>query len=143
MHRFMKLSEIQPSQLYVSSEKLSQVITSSDNLTPESMGPIPVKELAGRVVATDGHTRLLAAFLAGLGQVKVCWDGDGLDWEAYEICASWCQQEGVRTAADLADRIVPPAQYETLWLDRCRKMHRELEARRKRGGSRSRERGAG
>ncbi len=135
----MKLSEIQPSQLYVSSQKLSRVMEAAGNLTADSLEPVPVKELGGKVAATDGHTRLLAAHLAGLSVVRAYWDEDDLDWEAYEVCVSWCQQEGVRTAADLEHRVVGPSEYDTLWLRRCREMHAELEVRRKQDELRSRE----
>ncbi len=44
----MKVDEIQPSQLFISSEKLSQVMRDLDPLTPDSLPPIPVKELGIR-----------------------------------------------------------------------------------------------
>jgi hypothetical protein len=62
--------------------------------------------------------------------VPVAWEEDELDWEAYEICVAWCEQEGVRTIADLCDRVVEPETYQVLWLDRCAAMHKELQARR-------------
>jgi hypothetical protein len=126
----MRLDEIQPSQLYVSSEKLSRVMENPDSLRPESLEPVPVKKFGGRVVLTDGHTRALAAFLSGLAEIRAFWDEDELDWEAYEICVAWCQEEEIFTVADLEDRVVSPEDYAVLWLQRCREMHRDLEARR-------------
>lgn len=126
----MKLDEIQPSQLFISSEKLSQVMEDYTPLTVESLPPVPVKELGNKTVLTDGHTRALAAFLNGLSEVRVFRDEDELDREAYETCVQWCQSEGIYTIADLKDRIVAPAQYEHLWLDRCEAMQEELRARR-------------
>jgi len=125
-----RLDELQPSQLFVSAEKLSRVMSRRDPLTVETLEPVPLKRLGGRVVLTDGHTRALAAFLAGLTEIRAFWDQDDLDWEAYEICVAWCREEGIRAVPDLKDRVVPPEDYEVLWLDRCRRMHRELEARR-------------
>jgi hypothetical protein len=127
----MKLDEIQPSQLYISSAKLARVMTSFDPLRPESLAPIPVKALGDRVIMTDGHTRAFAAFSCGLAQVRVFWDEDELDWEAYAICVEWCVEAGIRTIAGLEDRVVDPQAYQVLWLDRCAEMHCELEARRK------------
>jgi hypothetical protein len=101
-----------------------------DPLRPESLEPIPVKELGDRVIFTDGHTRALAAFLCGLVEVRVFWDEDELDWEAYRICVEWCEAEGIRTIADLRDRVVSPEKYELLWLKRCKDMQQDLEARR-------------
>ncbi len=124
----MRLDDIQPSQLFINSEKLSYVMRSYAPITPGTLPPIPVKELRGKTVFTDGHTRALAALLSGLSEVTVYRDEDDMDWEAYEICLDWCEEAGIRTIADLKDRIVPPADYQELWLDRCAEMHRQLEA---------------
>ena len=123
----MKLDRMQPSQLFISSEKLAQVMRDFGPLRPDSLAPIPVKELAGKVIMTDGHTRALAALLAGLTEIRVVWDEDDLDWEEYDICVRWCEEEGIHTIADLKDRIVSPVDYQRLWLDRCQAMHDELE----------------
>ncbi len=45
----MKLDKIQPSQLYISSEKLSQVMKTFDPSKPELLEPIPVKKVGGEV----------------------------------------------------------------------------------------------
>ena len=102
-----------------------------DPLKPESLDPIPVKELGNQVIFTDGHTRAFAAFLCGFSEVRVFWDEDELDWEAYEICVKWCKEEGVYTVADLRDRVVASGEYEVLWLKRCKEMQTSLEARRR------------
>jgi len=128
----MKLDEIQPSQLFISSEKLAQVMKNFDPQRPESLEPIPVKKLGNQIIFTDGHTRAFAAFLSGLSEVRVFWDEDELDWEAYEICVKWCKEEGIRTIADLKGRVVAQKEYEELWLKRCDEMQRNLEAKRKR-----------
>jgi len=121
----MKLTKIQPSQLYISSEKLSELTKNLDSAELDSFDPIPVKRLGDQLIFTDGHTRALAAFLQGFSKVRVVWEVDELDWEAYEICVKWCKDEGICTIADL-DRVVSQADYEALWLRRCKKMHRDL-----------------
>lgn len=126
------LDALQPSQLFVCSGKLAQVMKEFDPLRPESLEPIPVKELGSQVVLVDGHTRALAAYLCGLTEVRVFWEEDELDWEAYEICVGWCKTEGIFTSADLKERVVSPQEYDVLWLQRCRDLHQKLEARRNR-----------
>jgi hypothetical protein len=126
----MSLKEIQPSQLYVSSEKLSRVLEVLGSGGSGSLEPIPVKELNGEIVSTDGHTRALALHMKGFSEVEVEWEDTELDWEAYEICVAWCKEEGVFSIADLGNRIVEPPKYQVLWLDRCGKMQEELETRR-------------
>ena len=127
----MKIDEIQPSQLFISSEKLSQVMRSFDQAKHESIEPIPVKKLGDQVVFVDGHTRAFAAFQHGLSEIPVYWEEDELDWDAYEICVEWCKKEGIHTIADLKGRLVSHKEYEILWYKRCEKMHKSLEARRK------------
>jgi hypothetical protein len=61
----MKLDEIQPSQLYVNSTKLSLVAKFVDANDPKVTEPIPMKTFGDDVVPVDGHTRALAAFLRG------------------------------------------------------------------------------
>lgn len=127
----MKLEKIQPSQLFVNSEKLSQVMEEFNPPGIETLRPIPVKELGDDIILTDGHTRAFAAYLSGASEIRVFWDEDDMDWEAYEICVEWCKEAGIHTIADLEDRVVGDEEYEALWHGRCDVMHRELEAKRK------------
>ena len=61
----MKLDEIQPSQLYVSSEKLNAVMKAIDPVKPGTVEPIPIRKLGRRIIFVDGHTRAFAAPLHG------------------------------------------------------------------------------
>ncbi len=126
----IKLDDMQPSQLFISSEKLSQVMEDFSPVTFESIPPVPVKEIQGKTVLTDGHTRALAAFMHGLSEIRAFRDEDDLDWGAYEVCVDWCKNEGIHAIADLRDRIVSRADYERLWLNRCAEMQRQLQAER-------------
>lgn len=126
----MSLKEIQPSQLYVSSDKLSRVLEALSSGGFGSLEPIPVKELNGEIVSTDGHTRALAMHMKGFSEVEVEWEDTELDWEAYKICVAWCKEEGIQSIADLRNRTVEPSEYQVLWLDRCGKMQEELATRR-------------
>jgi hypothetical protein len=128
----MSLKMIQPSQLYVSREKLFKVLEALASGSPDSFDPIPVKELDDEIISTDGHTRALAYYLKGYSEVEVEWEDTELDWEAYEICVAWCKKEGIFNISDLRNRVIEPSEYQVLWLDRCRKMQEELEARRAR-----------
>ena len=124
-----RLDELQPSQLYISTAKLAEVLRSFDLARIE---PVPVKRLGDDLVMTDGHTRAFAAFLCGAAEVPTVPDEDELDWEAYEICVRWCRQEGIRWVGDLVGRVVGPDDYETVWRGRCAAMHRELAEKRAR-----------
>jgi len=124
----MKLDKIQPSQLYISSEKLSNVMK---NFNANSIEPIPVKKLGGDIIFVDGHTRAFVAYLHGLKEIPVYWEYEEPDWEAYKICVEWCKKEGIYAIADLENRVISHREYEILWYRRCEEMQRNLEAKRK------------
>lgn len=126
----MRLDKIQPSQLYISSEKLSLVMKTFDATKPELLEPVPVKKLGSEVIFVDGHTRALAAFLHGFSEIRVYWEEEKLDWDEYKICVEWCKNEGIRSIADLKNRIVSQKEYDVLWLKRCEKMQQELAKKR-------------
>ena len=132
----MKLNEIQPSQLYISSEKLSEVMKTFDPAKPESIEPIPIKELGNTIIFVDGHTRAFAAFLCNVPEIPVYWENEELDWDAYKICVKWCQKEGIRSIADLKNRIIPQKDYETLWYRRCEEMQQDLTKRKSKKNAR-------
>ncbi len=115
------LSNVQPSQLYICREKLVTVQREFD--AAGSVDPVPVKELDGRRILTDGHTRALATHLRGEEEVDVYWEDEPLDWNAYRVCVEWCLRENIHSVRDLADRIIPWAQYEHVWIERCRRMY--------------------
>jgi hypothetical protein len=123
----MPLDQLQPSQLYISTQKLAQVMAWWDPPHLATLTPVPIKRLNGRVIYTDGHTRAFAAYQRGFTEVPVFWDEDELDWEAYQICVDWCLEAGIFTVMDLKDRIISPEAYEHLWIGRCRVMHEQLE----------------
>ena len=127
----MRLDSIQPSQLYICSEKLEAVMQILKT-KHGSLEPIPVKKLGNETVFVDGHTRAFAAYLLGLSEVNVYWEDEKLDWDEYAVCVDWCKQEGIRTIADLKNRVVHEKEYEELWHKRCEKMQQDLQARKTR-----------
>lgn len=122
------LSSLQPSQLYISTEKLEAVRKALAE--GRRVEPVPVKSLDGRWVLTDGHTRALAAWMRGDRTISAVWEADELDWDAYRITVDWCLRDGVRSVADLERRVVSQADCAKLWLERCRRMHEDLAVRR-------------
>lgn len=128
--RYLPLSALQPSQLYISVAKLTAVEAQWRPPLLETLEPIPIKALDGRLVLTDGHTRAYAAFRHGFTEVPIVWDEDALDWDAYRICVAWCLEAGITTVMDLAGRLLAAEDYEVLWHERCRVMQATLAARR-------------
>ena len=126
----LKLSEIQPSQLYISQTKLDNVLTAQKSNMSESLEPIPIKKLDGDLVSTDGHTRGVAWLLTGSEIVDVELEDFDMDWDAYRICIQWCKDEEITSFHDLSGRISDHKEYEILWLERCRIMQENLERNR-------------
>lgn len=125
----VKLNKIQPTQLFISSDKLSEVLRTVDPKNPKSIEPLPIKKLGNEIIFVDGHTRAFAAFLLGFTEVPVYWEDEELDWDAYKICVKWCKKAKIRTIADLKDRVLPQKDYEVLWYKRCEEMQRKLQSK--------------
>jgi len=116
------ITELQPSQLYVSEEKLRRVREWFKQDDKAGFTPIPIKLHNGKNMMTDGHTRAAAAYLAGWETVPVVWDEDDWDMRLYETCVKWCEEAGMKSGADLAERIISAEEYEVLWNLRCEEM---------------------
>jgi len=125
------LKNIQPSQFYISEEKVRAILTwfNADDLS--NFEPIPIKKLNGQIIYTDGHTRAWVAYAAGLTKVPLVWDEDELDWEAYQICVDACKERGVYTVTDFKGRILSALDYKEKWDKWCDDMQYNLELKRK------------
>ena len=122
----LKLTDLQPSQFYISEKKLRDV--ESWLTVPDLSGfeAIPVKLLDGAPVMTDGHTRAAAALRAGLERVPLIWDTDELDWEMYRRCVEECRKRGVDSPSKLTERILSEAEYAEKWDRWCDTMQFEV-----------------
>ena len=107
----LDLKSIQPSQVYVSQEKLNSVDYALRCGGARLIPPIPVVKLQDRWTLSDGHTRCLGLYLHGYTQVQVYEDTESFDQLMYRQCVKWCREEFV---------------FESFWLRRCRVMHRLL-----------------
>lgn len=120
--RNIKLLDIQPSQFYISQEKINKIKEWFQPKDLSSFEPIPIKKLNGNIIFTDGHTRAWVAYEVGLTEVPVIWDEDDLDWELYQKCVDACLERGVRTIADLKQRIISSEDYVLKWDYWCDEM---------------------
>jgi len=121
---------MQPSQLFISEEKLKQVQQWFDPHDLRFFPPIPIKVLDGLLVMTDGHTRAVAALGAGLTELPMVWETEELDWEMYQACVAACLEQGITSPAALTARIVSASEYQEKWDGWCDRMQEEIRARR-------------
>lgn len=123
----VEITSIHPSQLYISEKKLREIQDSLNPKDPTLEDPIPIKELNGRTIFVDGHTRAVALHLLDQKTMPVYWEYEDLDWNMYEICVQWCVDEGIHSIRDLANRIVSHEDYKLLWYKRCDDLHSSLQ----------------
>lgn len=127
------IDEPQPSQLYVGIHKLRDVLAWFDPEEP-AYDPIPV--IDGELIASapndalvisDGHTRALAAVLAGTDELTVIYDPDldTLPLATYDTCVGWCLDAGITDPSDLVGRLVSRETYLSAWVERCRAIEHE------------------
>jgi len=122
----MPIANLQPSQLYVSEGKLRLARSWFDPADKSVFDPIPIKMHNNRHMMTDGHTRAALAFLSGWETIPVTWDEDEWDMLAYTECVRWCDEAGIKSAADLANRIISAKDYAILWNKRCDDLHKDI-----------------
>ena len=123
---YINISELQPSQLYLSDKKLKSVEKYISSIDIDQIEPLPVKEIGDITFLTDGHTR---AYLLNKRKkvIKVYQDQDELDWFSYMVCISWAKKNGIEKVEDLETRIIDHNSYKKLWLDRCKSMHKKMK----------------
>lgn len=123
---YMKLDKIQPSQTYICQSKLDNVKEWID-VDIHNYDPIPVKNIGGKFVFTDGHTKALAILQKGKNEIKVCFDEENIDLELYEKCIELCVSNKILDISSLNDRIVDCEKYEELWYKKCADLHEEIQ----------------
>ncbi|MFH0765928.1 MAG: hypothetical protein V2A61_05860 [Calditrichota bacterium] len=111
---------LQPSQLYICSEKLEAVQREFRQASHLALyWTYPIIKINNRHVLTDRHTHALVAFNQGVKLAIAYLDEDDLDLNAYQVCVSWCLGEGVKEIGDLNARVLPYSEYQEKWIKRC------------------------
>jgi hypothetical protein len=128
---FMEIDMIQPSQLYLNSQKIEEVKNKFESVSREQLEAVPIKRLNDEIIFTDGHTRAYVLWTHGYKKIKVVWEDEELDWQAYQICVDWCKEVGITSISDLNTRIIDDKSYQIKWIKRCQDMVSELEKKRK------------
>ncbi|MFT8317791.1 MAG: hypothetical protein ABF651_05935 [Sporolactobacillus sp.] len=124
---FLDLLQIRPSQLYLDAAKIERLKQSFDPLNIRNNAPLPVRKIGGEVFLTDGHTRAYLYDQARISLIPVYWDENDLNDALYTRCLDWCRKEQIIFISDLRERILSPAEYQKLWVNRCEEEERRLE----------------
>ncbi len=126
MPRTVPLDEPQPSQLHLNGRKLA-LATEWFDFDEPNYDSVPVVELDGELVLTDGHTRAFLASLAGADEFRVRRDEDDLPLAVYRECVGWCKDAGITRIADLHGRALNVDTFVETWVDRCQAVGDELD----------------
>lgn len=114
--------DLHPSQLYISAQKMRDVMEWFDFDDP-ALDPIPTYVFDGNLTLLDGHTRAFVAYLGGIDSLRIQElddsDVEKLNLELYRECLVWCQEEGVTELSDFVGRVVSDTTYKTKWIGRC------------------------
>ena len=119
----VNIDQLQPSQIYINQAKLDKV---KKWLKPEDLPALPVIKMSGKLVLTDGHTRAVAALLAGCEKISVYDDEDELDLVNYQTYVAWALTEQIDSPRKLLGRVVSEEDFQKLWIERCEKLDQEL-----------------
>ena len=122
----LRINDLQPSQFYISEEKIDNIKKWFNPQDLSNFEPIPIKELDGQVVITDGHTRLVVALLSGLDSVPLVWDEDELNWDMYRECVKECKKLGITSPSNLLTRIISKDEYDIKWNKWCDEMQKTI-----------------
>lgn len=123
----LQLKDLQPSQFYISKDKIEAILKWFKPNDLSNFNPIPIKLLNGKLVMTDGHTRAVVAIMHGLDKVPIVLESDDLSWDMYEKCVEECIKRDIKSPYDLLNQIVDKATYHEKWDKWCDNMQKEFE----------------
>ena len=114
----VKLTDLHPTQLYLSEKKLQdiQMLYQSEEII--NLDPISILVFGNRYLITDGHHRAYQALLAGQDMISAEFDKDGGD-EIYHLYAQACEESKITSILDLKHHILAQDEYEAKWYNWC------------------------
>ena len=126
-----KLKDLQPSQLYISEEKISKIKEWFNPNDLSNFEPIPIKIINAVPVIIDSHTRCVCAILSGLEEIPLQFEKEEWDWDMYDACINECKAQNITSSYDLISRIISKEDYEIKWNKWCDEMQEKIISSRK------------
>lgn len=114
----VKITDLHPTQLYLSEKKLHDIQMLDQSAKIINVDPISVLAFGNRFLITDGHHRAYQALLAGRDMISAEFDRDGGD-ELYHLYAQACEERKITSVLDLKNHILPQDEYEAKWYNWC------------------------
>jgi len=120
--RFFTILELRANNWYVNQAKLDRVREAWSAGTQDTLPPVLVTHIDGELSLIDGHARTFAAYEAGAIEIRAEYESlEDIEGSTalYEHIHREGPARGVRSIADLADRIVDPDDHRRLWIGYC------------------------
>ncbi len=114
-------SELQVSQLALDIDRILKIERDFDMT---QMTPIPIKEMGGRLVMTDGHHRAAVLLRKGYRALPVVEEEDEVDLRLYGIAVRACQAAGLMTPKHLLGQLKSHEEFEEYWPPFCDRYQR-------------------
>ena len=122
----VKLTDLHPTQLYLSEKKLQAIQMLDQSAEIINMDPISILTFGNRFLITDGHHRAYQALLAGQDTISAEFDRDGGD-DLYALYAQACEKRRICSVLDLKNHILPQDEYEAKWYNWCDGFNQAVE----------------
>lgn len=124
----VKLRNLRPNNWYINGAKLEKVRQVWQRGQQDSLSPVLVTRIDGELSLIDGHSRAYAAFENGDDSIRAVIE-DLSEIEGSRKLYEHIHREGpgigIRTIADLKDRILDSDEHRRLWIGYCQKWLRE------------------
>lgn len=120
---FVRLDQLQPSQPFLSQARLDNILRN----TAFILRPVHVRELFGRYCLIEGHERCFALLSAGHSNVEAYVESNDAEFALFKKCVEITIDSGVATVGDFSERILPPAQFRQLWVQRKKELKQQFQ----------------
>ena len=114
----VKLTDLHPTQLYLSEKKLHDIQMLYQSAEIINMDPISILTFGNRFLITDGHHRAYQALLTGQDTISAEFDKDGGN-EIYHLYAQACEERKIDSVWDLKHHILHQDEYAAKWYNWC------------------------
>ena len=125
------LLDLRPNNWYINKTKLEQVRKAWRQGDQDLLPPVLVARIDGDLSLIDGHSRALVAYQQGRTQIKAqVQDLDAIEGSKalYTHIHREGSRRGIRTIADLENRVLDARQHRKTWVGYCTRWIEENEA---------------
>lgn len=123
--KLMDVDQLNPSQIYLSAEKIKSVTEWFNPQNMDEFQPLPIHDFGNEsYTLIDGHTRAYVAHKNGISVLPVFYDEEDvvtsqIGQMQYKADIDWCKRFKLTHIKQLENRILSKSAYQKLWMERC------------------------